>query len=307
MCTSRKTTCGAGAGRTARPPRGRCAPRRRSRSSGHRRARWLRSRSRSSGSSSAISAVGALTSAPRARRSRRSPRGGRREDDLGAHAVRLRLVQLEPRRGAEEARSRSRRLARPVPGAARRRSCRRRCRRPTTRIAGRRRSRARRPRCGRRCSLGSMPWRTAFSTSVSSAIGGKRSARRGRPATSIAKSQPVGHAHLHQLEVGAHQRELVGRASASPVVQPRHRGAQVGDQALQHRRGLRRARLDQRLHVGQRVEQEVRLDLRLQQLQPRIERLLLERAASRARSRARRRAPARRARGTARRARAAGR
>ena len=63
------------------------------------------------------------------------------------------------------------------------------------------------------------------------------------------------------------------------LVQARHRGAQVGDQAAQHGGRLRRSRIDQRLHVRERVEQEMRRDLRLQQMQARIERLALELAA----------------------------
>ena len=55
-------------------------------------------------------------------------------------------------------------------------------------------------------SLGSMPWRTAFSTSVSRVIGGQR-----RPAPQVdvhRELQAIGHAHLHQLEVRPHQLQL---------------------------------------------------------------------------------------------------
>jgi hypothetical protein len=55
--------------------------------------------------------------------------------------------------------------------------------------------------------------------------------------------------------------------------------AQVGDQALQHRHGTRRTRLDQQLDAGERAEQEMRLDLRVQQAQLGVECLPLERAA----------------------------
>ena len=93
--------------------------------------------------------------------------------------------------------------------------------------------------------------------------------------------QPVRHAHLHQFEVGTHQRgfALQARRAFAPITQERHRRAQVGDEALQHRRGARRAALHQRLHVGQCVEQEVRLDLLPQKREPGIGRLTLERLA----------------------------
>ena len=93
-----------------------------------------------------------------------------------------------------------------------------------------------------------------------------------------AVAQPVGQAHAHQLEVGTHQRQFVVQGRLG-VVQARHGGAQVGDQALQHLGGARRAGFHQGLHVGQRVEEKVRLDLALQQRQPRVHRLLLEPAA----------------------------
>ena len=48
---------------------------------------------------------------------------------------------------------------------------------------------------------------------------------------------------------------------------------------VEHLRGLRGARVHQRLHVRQRVEEEVRLDLRLQQSQARIRLAALEFAA----------------------------
>ena len=122
-----------------------------------------------------------------------------------------------------------------------------------------------------------MPWRTAFSTSVSSVIGGQRSVS--ADVIDVQRElQPIGHAHVHELEVRADQLELLAERRGR-LVQARHGGAQVGDQAAQHGGGLRRSRVDQRLHVGQRVEQEVRRDLRLQQAQARVERLALELAA----------------------------
>ena len=59
----------------------------------------------------------------------------------------------------------------------------------------------------------------------------------------------------------------------------RHGRAQIRDQAREHLRRLRRARVHERLHVRERIEQEVRLHLRLQQAQPRLERVALELAA----------------------------
>ncbi len=59
----------------------------------------------------------------------------------------------------------------------------------------------------------------------------------------------------------------------------RNGGAQVGNQAVEHGAGLRRARAHQRAHVGERVEQEMRLHLRLQQTQARVARAALELAA----------------------------
>ena len=97
--------------------------------------------------------------------------------------------------------SRSRRLARPVPGAAARPM-------PTplsaTRCAARRDGIAPRADLDASALLARVDAvATAFSTRVSSAIDGKRSAR-AAGSTSTAKLQPVGHAHVHQLEVGAH-------------------------------------------------------------------------------------------------------
>ena len=70
-------------------------------------------------------------------------------------------------------------------------------------------------------SLGSMPWRTAFSTSVSSVIGGQHSARRAL-VDSQRELQPIGHSHVHDFEIRAHELELLAdrrrraRASAAP-------------------------------------------------------------------------------------------
>ncbi len=122
-----------------------------------------------------------------------------------------------------------------------------------------------------------MPWRTAFSTSVSSVIGGQRSAER-RIVDMQRKLQTIRHAHVHQLEIRLDQLQLAAERR-DRLVEPRHRGAQIRDETAQHRRRLRRSGIDQRLHVGQRVEKEMRRDLRLQEMQARIERLALELAA----------------------------
>ena len=90
--------------------------------------------------------------------------------------------------------------------------------------------------------------------------------------------QSVRHAQVHQFEVGAHQGQFV-RQRGGVALQARHRGAQVGDQAAQHRRRLRRAGFHQRPDIGQGVEQEMRLDLRLQQPQPGVQRLAFQLAA----------------------------
>ena len=87
--------------------------------------------------------------------------------------------------------------------------------------------------------------------------------------------QAIGDAHLHELQVRAHQVQLLAECR-SHLVHARHRRAQIRDQALEHARCLRRTRIDQRLHVRERVEQEMRLDLRLQQAQASVQRLALE-------------------------------
>ena len=47
-------------------------------------------------------------------------------------------------------------------------------------------------------------------------------------------------------------------------------------EASQHDRRMRRAGIDERLHIRECVEEEMRRDLRLQQMQSRVERLALE-------------------------------
>ena len=122
-----------------------------------------------------------------------------------------------------------------------------------------------------------MPWRTAFSTSVSSVIGG-HSQRVRRRIDVQRELEPVGHPHSHELEIGAHELELLAERRRG-LVHARHGRAQIRDQAREHLRRLRRARVDERLHVRERVEQEMRLDLRLQEAQPRLERVAFELAA----------------------------
>ena len=113
-------------------------------------------------------------------------------------------------------------------------------------------------------SLGSMPWLHGVLDQRQQRHRREAQAAPVRARASTPKLQPVGHAQVHQLEVGAHQSQLVAERRVG-LVQARHRRAQIGDQVAQHRRRALGARLDQRLHVGQRVEQEVRLDLRVQQ------------------------------------------
>jgi hypothetical protein len=87
--------------------------------------------------------------------------------------------------------------------------------------------------------------------------------------------QAIGHAHLHQLEIWPNEVKLAldGRGR---LVERRHRRAQVRDQAPEHGRRMRRPRVDERLHVRERIEEEVWSDLRLQEMQTRVERLALE-------------------------------
>jgi hypothetical protein len=63
------------------------------------------------------------------------------------------------------------------------------------------------------------------------------------------------------------------------LVEQRYRRAQVGRQAAQYHRRMRRACIHERLNVRERVEEEMRGDLRLEQMQSRVERLPLELAA----------------------------
>src|SRR5437764_670444 len=75
--------------------------------------------------------------------------------------------------------------------------------------------------------------------------------------------QAIGHAHAHELEVGAHELELLAERGGG-LVQARHRGAKVCDEAVEDVARLGRLRDDELAHVGERVEEEMRLDLRLQ-------------------------------------------
>ena len=123
-------------------------------------------------------------------------------------------------------------------------------------------------------SLGSIPCRTAFSTSVNSVVGGQRIVQRRRVDVHRVL-EAIGHAHLHQLEIWSNELQLA-LDRCGGLVEQRHRRAQVRGEAPQHDRRMRRARIDERLHVRERVEEEMRRDLRLQQMQSRVERLTLE-------------------------------
>jgi hypothetical protein len=85
------------------------------------------------------------------------------------------------------------------------------------------------------------------------------------------EAEAVRHARAHELEIGAHEVELLAEGRDG-VVEPRHGGAKVGDEVAQDFRRLRRAGLDESLHVREGIEKEVRRHLRLQQVQSRIER-----------------------------------
>ena len=122
-----------------------------------------------------------------------------------------------------------------------------------------------------------MPCRTAFSTSVNRVVGGQRTLQRRRVDVRRVL-EAIGHPHLHQLEVGPHQLQLALDCCGG-LVEQRQRRAQVRREAAQHRRRMRRAGIDERLHVRERIEQEMRSDLRLQQMQTSVECLSLELAA----------------------------
>jgi hypothetical protein len=79
-------------------------------------------------------------------------------------------------------------------------------------------------------------------------------------------AQPVLHARALHAQVGLGQRQLVGERHlvAAHLTEA---GAQVVGEGAERALGLGRLVVDQRRHVGQRVEQEMRLDLRLQQPQ----------------------------------------
>ena len=109
--------------------------------------------------------------------------------------------------------------------------------------------------------------------------GGRRTANLQRRRVDVDRVvEAIGHAHLHQLEIRPNQLQLA-LDRCRGLVEQRHRRAQVRREAAQHGRRMRRARIDERLHVRERVEEEMRRDLRLQQMEARVERLPLELAA----------------------------
>ena len=106
--------------------------------------------------------------------------------------------------------------------------------------------------------------------------GGRRTANLQRRRVDVHRVlEAIGHAHLHQLEIRSNELQLALDRRGG-LVEQRHRRAQVRGEASQHGRRMRRARIDERLHVRERVEEEMRRDLRLQQMQSRVERLPLE-------------------------------
>ena len=106
--------------------------------------------------------------------------------------------------------------------------------------------------------------------------GGRRTANLQRRGVDVHRVlEAIGHAHLHQLEIWPNELQLALDRRRG-LVEQRHRRAQVRGEAPQHGRRMRRARIDERLHVRERVEEEMRRDLCLQQMQSRVERLALE-------------------------------
>jgi len=77
--------------------------------------------------------------------------------------------------------------------------------------------------------------------------------------------EAIGHAHLHQLEIGSNELQFA-LDRCGRLVKQRHRRAQIRGEAPEDGRRLRRARIDERLHVRECVEEEMRRDLRLQQM-----------------------------------------
>ena len=115
---------------------------------------------------------------------------------------------------------------------------------------------------------GVSPCRIAFSTSVTSIIGGNGSALQ-RSGTSVRMRQARAHADLLHRQVREGERQLVAERRVGCAHARQHR-AEVARQVLEHRVRGGRIGLEQPPHVGERVEQEVRLDLRLHHEQPRL-------------------------------------
>ena len=123
---------------------------------------------------------------------------------------------------------------------------------------------ARAPSRGRRAA-GSIPCLIAFSTSVTSSIGGNAAASKRRVGLDR-EAEARAHAHLEQIEVGPDQFEFVAQIRLL-AAQLRQRRAQIAHQAGDGvRAGLRLGAVEAS-DVAEHVEQEVRLDLRLQQRQ----------------------------------------
>ena len=87
--------------------------------------------------------------------------------------------------------------------------------------------------------------------------------------------KPRSHAHGQDIQIGAHHLHVAAQRGAG-FAHLRDGGAQITDQVVDHFRRRGRVRLDQDLHVGQRVVEEVGLDLRLEQHEPRFGHLLAE-------------------------------
>ncbi len=123
------------------------------------------------------------------------------------------------------------------------------------------------------CGSGLSPWRIAFSTSVTSIIGGN-----GTPASDSGTSMRT--ASRGPMRIAAPRdrpwpTQLVLERGHRRAHARQHR-AQVPHEVLEHRARGRGIGAEQPPHVRERVEQEMRLDLRLHHLQPRLRELAVE-------------------------------
>ena len=117
-------------------------------------------------------------------------------------------------------------------------------------------------------SAGSMPWRTAFSSSGCSTNGG--SARCSAAGSSCqSRLQPLAEAQLLDGQVAPRQFDLAGQRDGATAAAVGQRHAEQFGQVFEHGFGARRVGAHQRDRGIERVEQKVRPDARLQFGQPR--------------------------------------